>query len=59
LLSDEILELERLKEARLDSMFPDEVDTPMDTLARYSVLRIPSKSYFFPDPSSELHLIRI
>jgi len=32
--SDEILELERLKEARLDSMFPDEVDTPIDSPAR-------------------------
>ena len=27
-------ELERLKDARLEAMFPDEVDTPRDSLAR-------------------------
>ena len=33
-LSEEVNEMERLKEARLEAMFPDEVDTPMDMHAR-------------------------
>jgi len=32
--SEEVNEMERLKEARLEAMFPDEVDTPMDMHAR-------------------------
>ena len=32
--SEEVNELERLREARLEAMFPDEVDTPRDTQAR-------------------------
>jgi len=32
--SEEVKELEKLKEARLEAMFPDEVDTPMDSNAR-------------------------
>jgi len=32
--SDEVDEMERIKQERMEAMFPDEVDTPMDTPAR-------------------------
>jgi len=32
--AEEVDEMEKLKAARIDSMFPDEVDTPMDVAAR-------------------------
>jgi len=32
--SDEVNEMERIKQERIDAMFPDEIDTPMDVPAR-------------------------
>ena len=60
----EVDELEALKEARMEEMFPDEIDTPMDVAARvrfqkYRGLKSFRTTYWDPKENLPLDYARI